>query len=144
MAQAVSINRSKKFEDLVQAFSGENAVFFDESGKKLFPTIREFLTFAALLGIQKTSRVPLDRSMGIENIQGVTYENTEALEFNWLVGVIETGSVDILKDGNEKECATIFEEYANGGLEIISGWLESDTQSPNFDILFNEISSILD
>ena len=79
MGKAVSINRSKIHEPLVQRISGEKAFVAKESGKKLFPTIREFLTFCALLGFRKGVKEPLDRSYGTEDIQGVIYEDTEAL-----------------------------------------------------------------
>lgn len=120
MAKAAAINRSKVYEPIVQALSGERGVVFEESGKKLFPTIREFLTFCALLGFASHKRITLDKSEGSEDIQGVIYEDTEALEFVWLIGVADTKGVEILKDGNERQCAEIFEEYANGGLSILS------------------------
>jgi hypothetical protein len=96
MAKAVAINRSKIHESLVQSLSGENAIIYDESGKKLFPTIRELLTFAALLGLKHGKITPSDTGHGIEYIQGTTYEDTEPLEFMWLIAVIETGNAEIL------------------------------------------------
>ena len=36
----------------------------------------------------------------------------------------EAKSADILKAQNEKECILIFEEYANGGLALITEWIE--------------------
>ena len=143
MAKAVAINRSKKHEALVQNFAGENAVIFDESGKKLFITIREFLTFAALLGFKNRVKIPIDRTFGTEDIQGTTYEDTEALEFIWLIAIVDTGGVDILKDGNEKECANIFEEYANAGLQLISDYLEESPTDSNFQTLVNKVSNIV-
>ena len=128
MARAVSINRSKEFEQTVQILSGEKAYTFPESGKKMFPTIRELLTFAATVGFNNSCRLPFNKSFGTEDIQGVVYEDTEALEYIWLIAVSETGGVDILQDGKERECAQIYEEYANGGLKIIS---EKLVEMPN-------------
>ena len=124
MARAVSINRSKEFEQTVQILSGEKAYSFSESGKKMFPTIRELLTFAATVGFNNRFRLPFSKSFGTEDIQGVVYEDTEALEYIWLIAVSETGGVEILQDGQERQCAQIYEEYANGGLKIISEKLE--------------------
>lgn len=123
MGKAVSINRSKIHEPLVQRISGEKAFVAKESGKKLFPTIREFLTFCALLGVRKGVKEPLDRSYGTEDIQGVIYEDTEALEFIWLIALVDQGNTDLLQDGLERECSTIFEAYANGGLGILADHL---------------------
>ena len=36
------------------------------SDRKLFPTIRELLCFAALLGFSEQRRVPLDRAAGVD------------------------------------------------------------------------------
>ena len=120
MARAISINRSREFEHIIQALAGERAFVFPESGKKLFPTIRELLTFSATLGYNNKLRLPLDKSLGTEDIQGVVYEDTEALEYIWLLALSENRNVEILQDGCEKQCAQIYEEYANGGLKIIS------------------------
>ena len=128
MSKAVSVNRSKIFEPIVQKLSGEKAVLFAESGKKMFPTIREFLTFCALLGFQNETRVKIDTSTGTEDIQGVIYEDTEALEFIWLVGLAETQNIELLQDGNERKCVGIFEEYANGGLQILHSKLSSASE----------------
>jgi len=141
MAKAVSIYRSKIHEHIVQALSGERAYIFDESGKKLFPTIRELLTFCALLGYYNNKRVPLDKLAGTEDIQGVTYEDTEALEFIWLIGLAETMNLETLKDGNEKICSQIFEEYANGGLDLLSHHLNDNAKEKWPKILF-ELSNV--
>ena len=142
MAKAVAINRSKIHESLVQSLSGENAIIYDESGKKLFPTIRELLTFAALLGLKHGKRTPIDKGHGIDDIQGTTYEDTEALEFIWMIAVIETGNAEILKDGNERQCAEIFEEYSNTGLKIISEYLDKIPHEEKIEKMIEEISKI--
>lgn len=137
MARAVSINRSKEFEQTVQTLAGERAYIFNESGKKLFSTIRELLTFAATVGFNSKLRLPLDRSFGTDDIQGVVYDDTEALEYIWLIAVAETGKVDIIKDGQEKNCALIYEEYANGGLKILSEKLNSASHEQWPQIIFD-------
>lgn len=129
MARAVNINRSKVFEDTVQKLCTNEK--FTESNATLFPTIRELLSFCALLGYSEGRKVPLDRTAGVEDIAGAQYEHHEALEILWSIGVAHTNSTDILKDGNEKECAEIFEEYANGGLTILSEWLEASPDLPS-------------
>jgi dnd system-associated protein 4 len=125
LAKTVSIHRSKVYEPIVQALSGERAFIFNESGKKAFSTIRDLLTFCAMLGFKNNCRIPLDRSNGTEDIQGVVYEDTEALEFIWLLAITTTQDIEILQDGNEKLSSQIYEEYANGGLSIISEKLTS-------------------
>ena len=144
MAKAVSINRSLQFEQIVQKVAGEKAIIYEESGKKLFPTIREFLTFCALLGYRHGNKKPIDKSLGTEDIQGVIYEDTEALEFIWLIGISETADVNLLKDGNERECANIFETYANGGLELISNKLTGSPEEGWYSLLFEMTREVAD
>ena len=137
MAKAVSINRSKIYEPIIQSLSGERAVVFPESGKKLFPTIRDLLTFCAMLGFKNSCRIPIDKSMGTEDIQGVVYEDTEALEFIWVLAIAVTKNIDILQDGNERLCSQIYEEYANGGLSILSNKLSALSKDQWPEEIFN-------
>ena len=127
MGKAVAVNRSKKYEHIVQKLTGEKGHIFPESGKKLFPTIRELLTFAAFLGVSRGERLPFDPDYDTEDIQGVIYEDTEALEFIWFIALQDSSDVSLLHDGNEKRCVEIFEQYANYGLNLIFNDL-SDVQ----------------
>lgn len=115
--RAPNINRSKVHEELVQRLSMQNV---PGSDRKLFPTIRELLCFAALLGFSEKRRVPFDRAAGVEDISYQQFERDPAAEdLLWTIAVAETGDTEILREGEESRCAQIFEEYANGGLGII-------------------------
>jgi dnd system-associated protein 4 len=119
--RAPNINRSRLHEDLVQRLSMQNV---PGSDRKLFPTIRELLCFAALLGFSEKRRVALDRSTGVEDISYQQFERDPAAEdLLWTLAVAETEGTDILREGREHECAEIFEEYANGGLSVIKDFL---------------------
>jgi dnd system-associated protein 4 len=115
-ARAPNINRSRIFEDLVQRLAGQPLPGFD---RRLFPTIRELLCFAALLGYSEGRRIPLDKNAGVEDISYQQFERGDAENLIFLIALAETKNVEILREGNEGECAMIFEEYANGGLAII-------------------------
>ena len=121
MDRLVNINRSRVYEHIVQNICDKRK--YDESGKTLFPTIREFLSFCALLGFSQDKRLPLNKSQGVEDIAGAQYINNEAEEIVYLIASLSKKSFSILEEGNEHEVAEIFEEYANGGLEIIQGWI---------------------
>ena len=129
MDKLVNINRSRVYEQIVQQVCDKKK--YDESGKTLFPTIREFLSFCALLGFSQDKRLPLDKSQGVEDIAGAQYINNEAEEIVYLIATLSEKSFSILGEGNELEAAKIFEEYANGGLEIIYGW----THNSDYDYL---------
>lgn len=119
--RAPNINRSRIHEDLVQRLSTQT---IPGSDRKLFPTIRELLCFAALLGFSEQRRVPLDRSQGVEDISYQQFEREPAAEdLLWTIAVAETGDVEVLREGEEVRCAQIFEEYANGGLALIKDFM---------------------
>lgn len=119
--RAPNINRSKVHEDVVQRLSMQNV---PGSDRKLFPTIRELLCFAALLGFSEKRRVPLDRAAGVEDISYQQFERDPAAEdLLWTIAVAETQDIDVLREGEEAKCAQVFEEYANGGLMLMKDYL---------------------
>jgi len=127
MSRASNVNRSKFHEKMVQRLCVEK---LPELGKSLFPTIREFLSFAALLGYSEGRKIQLDRDDGVEDIAGAQYEHHEAIEILWAIAIAELTSSDILREGNEADCAEIYEEYANGGMTMVSEWLEAAPDQP--------------
>ncbi len=120
--RAPNINRSRVHEEMVQRLSTQKP---PNSERTLFPTIRELLCFAALLGYSEGRKVPLDKSAGVEDISYQQFERGEAEDLIWLVALADTKNPEVLKDGEEVRCAEIFEEYANGGLYIIREALTS-------------------
>ena len=120
VARAPNINRSRVYEDIVQKLA---AVPLPDSDRRLFPTIRELLCFAALLGYSEGRRVPLDRSQGVEDISYQQFERGDAEHLIFLIALAESQDTDVLREGEEVRCAEIFEEYANGGLGIIKDFL---------------------
>ncbi|MEI9850117.1 MAG: DNA phosphorothioation-associated protein 4 [Sphingomonas sp.] len=120
VARAPNINRSRLYEDIVQKLA---AMPLPGSERRLFPTIRELLCFAALLGFSEQRRLPLDRSQGVEDISYQQFERGDAENLIFLIALAETEDPDILREGEEAKCAEIFEEYANGGLAIIKDHL---------------------
>ena len=114
--RAPNINRSRVHEDMVQRLSTQKLPGTDRT---LFPTIRELLCFAALLGYSEQRRLPLDREKGTEDVSYQQFERGDAEDLIYLIALADSKDPDILKDGEESRCAEIFEEYANGGLQII-------------------------
>lgn len=132
-ARAPNINRSRIHEDMVQRLAIEKLPGTDRA---LFPTIRELLCFAALLGYSEKRRLPLDKDEGVEDISYQQFERGDAEDLIYLIALAETKDPDVLKDGSEGRCAEIFEEYANGGLQIIrESMLRGGGEYPDRDIL---------
>ena len=109
------VNRSKVYENTLQILGGP--------GAKLFPTLRDALGFAAALGYREKRRWPLDPGVGKEDIQAQIYNDNDAIDLIFAIALAENKSAEILKLENEKHCIQIFEEYANGGLALITEWI---------------------
>ncbi len=132
-SRAPNINRSRIHEDMVQRLAMQK---LPNTNRTLFPTIRELLCFAALLGYSEKRRIPLDKDEGAEDISYQQFERGEAEDLIYLIALAETKDPEILKDGEESRCAEIFEEYANGGLNIIDEALRrGGGEYPDRDIL---------
>lgn len=131
--RARNINRSRIHEDMVQRLA---MIKLPDTDRTLFPTIRELLCFAALLGYSEGRRLPLDKSAGVEDISYQQFERREAEDLVYLLALAETRNPEILKDGEEGSCAEIFEEYANGGLQSIrDALLKGGGEYPDRDLL---------
>lgn len=118
-----SVHRSKVYENTLQTLGGPNA--------KLFQTLRDALSFAAALGYRERRRLKLDDKAGREDIQAQIYNGNDAVDLIFAIALAEAKSAEILKPTNEKECIQIFEEYANGGLALITEWIE---RYPDIDV----------
>lgn len=114
--RAPDIYRSRIHEEMVQRLAVQK---IPDSDRTLFPTIRELLCFAALLGFSEMRRLPLDRKAGVEDVSYQRFEMGDSDDLIYLIALAETKDPKILNEGEEKKCAEIFEEYANGGLHII-------------------------
>lgn len=133
MTRAANINRSRMHEDMVQRLA---AIKLPGTDRTLFPTIRELLCFAALLGYSEGRRIPLDRSEGTEDVSYQQFERRDAEDLIFLIALADSKDPEILKDGEEGRCAEIFEEYANGGLQVLrDAMLRSGGEYPDRDIL---------
>lgn len=94
-----------------------------ESTRGPFNLRADVLTFAAVLGLKEKKRIPFTESL--EPIrQDVFNRNGYDTVIN-LIAVAETNDPKILLISEEEEDLriTIFEEYANGGLEYLLGEL---------------------
>jgi dnd system-associated protein 4 len=138
-ARAPNIHRSKIHEDMVQRLAMSK---LQGAERTLFPTIRELLCFAALLGYSEGRRTPLDRDAGTEDVSYQQFERGDAEDLIYLLALAETKDPEILKDGEESRCAEIFEEYANGGLYILRDkMIQSGGEFPDRDIMELLLSS---
>ncbi len=128
------VKRSKKYEAILQQLGGKEA--------SLFTTLREALTFCAVLGYKERRKLPLDPDAGTEDIAGAQYQLNDAVDTIFALALADSGSSDILRPEREKDCIQIYEEYANGGLELVQSWLERHADLDIQDSVWRGLNSI--
>ncbi len=99
----------------------------------IFPTFRDLLCFAATLGFETGTRLPLDAKCD-DFVEKRVFERDDlSVDLLYLIALAQTRDVDILRDDNEDKMVQIFEEYANGGLQVITEWLREHPEDPSGD-----------
>jgi dnd system-associated protein 4 len=128
------VRRSKVFENTLQSLGGKDA--------NLFPTLREALSFCAVLGYKERRKKALDLHAGTEDIAGAQYQINEAVDIVFALALADTKNSDILRPEQERECVQIYEEYANGGLELVQSWIDRYSDVSVEDAVWRGLSSI--
>lgn len=115
-----AVKRSQKFEDLVKKLAvDENPV----SKKSIFPTIRELMCFAAVLGFENDRRSKLQDATN--DTEGRIFLNSQqSLDLIYLIALAAEKDGEILREENEDRMIQVFEEYAQGGFEILEQWMK--------------------
>lgn len=128
------VRRSKVYEATLQALGSKDAT--------LFPTLREALTFCAVLGYKERRKLPLDPKAGTEDIMGAQYQLNEAVDILFGLALADQKNSDILRPEKERECIQIYEEYANGGLDLVQSWIERYSDQSVEDAVWRGLNSI--
>jgi dnd system-associated protein 4 len=114
-----AIKRSATHEDLVRRLAETPHPI---SNKSIFPTMRELLCFAAVLGFEHEMRRPLlGQTLEIEG--RIFLNSQQAVDLVYLIALASSRDADILREEREPEMVALFEEFANGGLEILQAWM---------------------
>jgi dnd system-associated protein 4 len=118
MAESGRIRVAKDKADLVKA------LISSDGGNGPFKTFADVIVFAAALGVKYKKRVPFEEVSKREP-SPIRLEVFISLGYDVvikLLGITETKDIQILspyEEEFEKQRNEIFEEYANGGLEIL-------------------------
>lgn len=124
------IKRSKQFEDMVRQLIGETSE--DQQIKPAFSTMRELMCFAAALGYENARRKPL--SEDTLEIDARNWSNSqEAMDLLYLIALVGEKDGEILREDRIDDAVSIFEEYANGGFEVLAQWLKEKPDDLNGD-----------
>ena len=123
------LKRSKQHETLVRQLAELN---HPEAGRPIFPTMRELMCFAAMVGFEKQRKKPLGEAT--MEIDGRTFEShQQSIDLIYLIALADTKDAEVLREDNEEKALEIFEHYAEGGFETISLWLAGKPEDENGD-----------
>lgn len=128
------ISRSQDHETMVKALtSGENPVFKE---------IWRLMIFAAVLGFSRRKRIPLGTvEAGKAMPQEILGNSPVWPGLLHMLALVETDDGKVLSGGDQAEetRVTIFEEYANGGLQIIAD--EAEAQGYSLDSILGLLAA---
>lgn len=113
----LNVNRDRRHENLVEHL-------VTNSQTSLFRFNKDLMVFAAMLGYNYGLKKPLSS----DTIQIIlqTYHNTEDDGFIYLLALIDKRDAKYLKNDNLSEAIKVFEEYCNGGLDLLQDWFASN------------------
>lgn len=124
------LNRPKDKDDLLRQLTEEGP----------FQDIRDVLVFAAALGWHEGRHLPLGAKG--EAVRWETATNRRGTEpLVNMIAAVRTGDPEILASDRFDERLEIFEEYANGGLELLRGLLASDPRPP-VDVILGLVQGV--
>ncbi|MBK1988910.1 DNA phosphorothioation-associated protein 4 [Sphaerospermopsis aphanizomenoides BCCUSP55] len=135
MAESGRIRVAKDKADLVKALISA------DGGNGPFQTFADVIVFAAALGVKYKKRVPFEEVSKREPVP-IRLETFISMGYDVLIkliSTIETQDIQILspnEEESEKHRNEIFEEYANGGLEILQGELRGSIDYTDTILLF--------
>jgi dnd system-associated protein 4 len=114
------IHRATDKESLIKALT--------EGDQPCFREIFRVLIFSSMLGRKLGRREPLEKVDSGKSVPEAYFSNSPVWPgLLYLIGIAETSSPAVLQstEDAEEELATIFEEYANGGLSFLAERFEN-------------------
>lgn len=102
------------------------------TGKSIFPTIRELMCFAAVLGFENDKRKKLQHDTNDVDARNVE-KSQQTQDLIYLIALAAEKDAEILRDDNEEQMYQIFEEYAEGGFEILEQWMREKPDDAHGD-----------
>ena len=128
--RSVGVKRERTHEALIQRLT--------IGGTTIFSYLKDLMVFAAMVGFSENQRRSLTGPT-IE-ISLDTYSSDQKDGFIYLLGLTEVRNGVCLKNENLRETVRIFEEYCNGGLYIITKWLDANPSDPvGLDTLLDKV-----
>ena len=124
----VRVRRPERHEVLIQTLLKEAR----------FPAMRDVLLFSAALGYSAGRRVPFEKSGEPIRYEALVSEAQADAFVSMLAAVTVHDDPEILDATRVGERITIFEEYANGGLDFLQEQI--NTQRKPYDMVVNSLA----
>ncbi|MCP1676642.1 dnd system-associated protein 4 [Natronocella acetinitrilica] len=110
------VRRPEEFDDLL----------VELKNKGLFPTFKDALVFAAALGYRRGNRKSFQKSS--EPIDMDVFRGDYDKTIMNIIAIEASGDPNMIAPSKEDERIEIFEEYANGGLDILRREIQEGRQ----------------
>jgi len=134
-----NLKRSKKWSELVDRYAVNP---HPRTNRSIFPTIREFVAFAAVIGVAMDRKGTLDSSCDELDSRNYTI-NDSFMDTIFMIALSEVGSPEVLLESREEEMIAIFESYCEGGFSVIKEWQRETPADPyGEDVLVNGLNSL--
>lgn len=124
--RTIGVKRAREYEPLVvRLYQGDGGIFNH---------IKDIMVFAAMVGFSNSARKKMSSTNTI-SITLDTYSTDNKDSFIFLLAMMTFEDAACLKDGRLHESVVIFEEYCNGGLEIIQNWMDEEPALECVDVI---------
>ena len=91
----------------------------ERKNRKVFETRKDLLLFAAAVGVTHSKKIELMKSSNIEPVKISVFRGEFDIDLINLITLYETKNPLLLDSSHQDDRHKLFEEYANGGLELI-------------------------
>lgn len=115
----LNVYRERKYEHIIQKL-------VENKDSAIFKFNKDLMVFAAMVGHYFNKRLPIANYTDSISIILGTYASTQDDGFIYLMALMNNKNATCLKDQHLSQSVKIFEEYCNGGLDLINDWFNSN------------------
>jgi len=125
-----TIKRNSSFDQIVRRLAD---AAHPTTKQPIFPTFRDLLCFSAVLGFETGTQLKLDPKSD-DFVDGRVFVKDDlSMDLLYVIALAKKRDVEIVREENEDTMVQIFEQYANGGLQVLSDWLKEHPEDPDGD-----------
>tara|TARA_B100000787_G_scaffold130024_2_gene98941 strand:- start:3506 stop:4009 length:504 start_codon:yes stop_codon:yes gene_type:complete len=131
-----NVKRNKKYDDVINLLWIQGDA--GQRDEKIFNNIKDIIIFAAMVGKKNEMRESLDKADDVQGINLDTFSGSgsgkdsrvDQHNILFIFSLLQHKDMNYMRDEKIDEIIAEFEEYSNGGLSIIQGWLAESAYNP--------------